>query len=86
MIRQRKKGAVQFEEIYCDALPQVEVGHHFRDIRVAIWRHVSGGSFYHIVLYDTRPSRKGDMVEASKSLFIRQRKRQRYDCGRLDLA
>ena len=70
IIRERKKGAVPFEKIYCDALPQVEGGHHFHDIRVVIWRHVSGGSFYHIVLFDMSPSWKGDMVESSKSLFI----------------
>ena len=70
IIRERKKGAVLFEKIYWDASPQVEGGHHFHDVRVVIWRHVSGKSFYHIVLYDMSPSRKGDMVEASKSLFI----------------
>jgi hypothetical protein len=64
-------GAVQLKEIYFNALPQVELGQHLHDICVAIRRHVLGGSFYHIVLYDTRPSLKGDMVEASKSLFIR---------------
>jgi hypothetical protein len=37
---------------------------HFGDIRVAIRRHVLGGSFYRVVLYDMRLSRKGDVSEA----------------------
>ncbi|WP_091137096.1 hypothetical protein [Nitrosospira sp. Nsp14] len=63
-------GTVQLKEIYCGALPQVEVGHHFRNINVSIRRQSLGRLFYHIVLYDITMSLKGDMVEASKYLFI----------------